>query len=182
VCMCVYVCVCMCVCVCVCMCVCVCVCVCVPSPSSSTKRSLSQRSAASQSWRSLRVKRLEGTGPLDPDPDPVWGSVPHRLGSRPVGRGTCRSKSSGSVRSRLGGGGAHLVLEARAEHQVVVGHLHAAGHADQLGLPVDGHHLPGHHGNAGTQRQLGQVSGAVGVTAGGGGGGGGALKGAGRRF
>lgn len=59
-----------------------------------------------------------------------------------------------------------LVLEARAQDEVVVGQLHAAGHQDAFGLPVDAHHLPGHRGNAGLQGELGQVSSAVCMTAG----------------
>lgn len=59
-----------------------------------------------------------------------------------------------------------LVLQARAEDQVVVGNPPAVAHTHVLGLPVDAHHLARHHGDAGAQGQLGQVSAAVSVTAG----------------
>lgn len=56
---------------------------------------------------------------------------------------------------------AHLVLQARTQDQVIVGHSPASRHTHAFGLPVDAHHLPGHHGDTGVQRQLGQVSTAV---------------------
>ena len=59
----------------------------------------------------------------------------------------------------------HLVLQAGAEDQVVVGHRHSTGHQNVFGLPVDGHHLPAHHADAGVQRQPGQISAAVRMTA-----------------
>ena len=62
-------------------------------------------------------------------------------------------------------GVAHLVLQARTQHEVVVGHSPASSHTHALGLPVDAHHLSGHHGDAGAQRQLGQVSTGVGMAA-----------------
>lgn len=55
-------------------------------------------------------------------------------------------------------GGAHLVLQACAQDQVVVAHSPASRHMHALGLPVDAHHLPSHHGDSGVQGQLGQVS------------------------
>ena len=82
----------MCVCVCVCVCAkCVCVCVCDHLPSSSTKLAHSQRWAAMQSWRSLRVKRLDGTGPVYlrwVDWVGSWLFVTGWLTSTPVGQGT----------------------------------------------------------------------------------------------
>lgn len=60
----------------------------------------------------------------------------------------------------------HLVLQAGAEDDVIVGHLPPTRHTDVSGLPVDGHHLPGHHIDAGMQRELVQVSAAVCMTAG----------------
>lgn len=61
----------------------------------------------------------------------------------------------------------NLVLQARAEDEVVVGNLPAPGHQHMFGLPVDAEHLPCHHADAGAQRQLGQVAAAVSMTAGG---------------
>lgn len=60
----------------------------------------------------------------------------------------------------------HLILQARTEDQVIVGNLPAARHQDIFGLPFDGNHLACHHGDAGVQRQLGQVPAAVCMTAG----------------
>lgn len=60
----------------------------------------------------------------------------------------------------------HLVLQACTEDEVIIGHLPKTRHQDVLGLPVDAHHLPSHHIDAGMQGQLGQVSAAVCVTAG----------------
>lgn len=44
---------------------------------------------------------------------------------------------------------------------MIIGHTPAPRHAHKFGLPVNGHHLSGHRGDAGVQRQLGQVSTAV---------------------
>lgn len=60
----------------------------------------------------------------------------------------------------------HLVLQARTEDEVIVGHLHTVGHQDKFRLPVDAHHLPGDHTDAGVQREPGKVSAAVRMTAG----------------
>lgn len=60
----------------------------------------------------------------------------------------------------------HLVLQAHTEDEVIVGNLLTARHEDIFGLPVDAHHLPSDHGDAGVQRQLGQVPAAVCMTAG----------------
>lgn len=60
----------------------------------------------------------------------------------------------------------HLVLEACAEDEVVVRHLLTTRHQDVFGLPVNAHHLLTHHTDAGVQRELGQVSAAVCMTAG----------------
>lgn len=62
-------------------------------------------------------------------------------------------------------GGAHLVLQACAQDQVVVTHSPASRHMHALGLPVDAHHLPSHYGDSGVQGQLGQVSADVCVAA-----------------
>lgn len=60
----------------------------------------------------------------------------------------------------------HLVLQARTEDEVIVVYLPTTGHKNVFGLPVDAHHLPRHHGDAGLQRELGQVSAAVCMTVG----------------
>lgn len=48
---------------------------------------------------------------------------------------------------------------------MIIGHTPAPRHAHKFGLPVNGHHLSGHRGDAGVQRQLGQVSAAVSMAA-----------------
>lgn len=60
---------------------------------------------------------------------------------------------------------AHLVLQARTQDQVIVGHGPAPRHTHAFGLPVDAQHLSGHRGDTEVQRQLGQVSAAACVAA-----------------
>lgn len=49
----------------------------------------------------------------------------------------------------------HLVLQARTEDEVIIQHLPITRYKDVFGLPVDAHHLPSHHVDAGMQRELG---------------------------
>lgn len=58
----------------------------------------------------------------------------------------------------------HLVLQARAEDEVIVGHLPGTRHPDVFGLPVDAHHLASHYIDVGMQREPSLVSAAVCVT------------------
>lgn len=57
----------------------------------------------------------------------------------------------------------YLVLPASAEDQMVVVEAPSAGQADELALPVDGHHLGRNHTNVVVEGQLVKVSAAIGV-------------------
>lgn len=57
----------------------------------------------------------------------------------------------------------YLILQASAEDQVIVGETPSARQADELALPVDGHHLSSYHADIVVEGLLVKVPAAVGV-------------------